>query len=176
MSRVCDHEELEQQLGTVAQAMTTNVLVLDADTPASIAARRLERSGVSGAPVLDRGRVVGVITLRDLLARPLPGLPLTQITGPFLRHEHLLASLQVWQLMTVEPVVVAASRPLVEAALLMDQHQVNRLPVVDERGRPVGIIARDDIVRALARHARAHRATADGGHAAPCRLPQMTPD
>jgi len=174
MSTDCDHPELEQALGTVAQAMTINVLVLDADTPASVAARRLEHSGVSGAPVLDRGRVVGVITLRDLLARPLPGLPVAQISGPFLRHEHLLASLQVWQLMTVEPIVVAADRPLLEAALLMDDHRVNRLPVVDARGRPVGIIARDDVIRALARHARARRATADcAGQRHP---PQMAPD
>ena len=170
----CDHPALERLLGTVGQAITTPVLVLDADTPASVAARRLEHSGVSGAPVLDHGRVVGVITLSDLLARALPGLPVPQLSGPFLRHEHLLASLQVWQLMTVEPVVVAADRPLVEAVLLMDQHHVNRVPVVDRQGRPVGIIARDDVIRALARHARARRASADQG--VPPRLPQMAPD
>ncbi|HZC98871.1 MAG TPA: CBS domain-containing protein [Actinomycetes bacterium] len=169
-----DHQAPQQLLGTVGQAMTTPVLVLDADTPADVAARRLERSGVSGAPVLDRGRVVGVITLADLLARPMPGLPVPQISGPFLRHEHLLASLQVWQLMTVEPIVVAADQPLLDAALLMDQHQVNRLPVVDEQGRPVGIIARDDVIRALARHARAHPATTD--RAEPRRVPQTVPD
>lgn len=174
MSTTCDHPTLEQLLGTVAEAMTTPVLVLDAETPASIAARRLEHSGVSGAPVLDRGRVVGVITLADLLARPLPGLPVGQVSGPFLRHEHLLASLRVWQLMTVEPIVVAADRPLVEAVLLMDEHRVNRLPVVDGQGRPVGIIARDDVIHALARHAHARRASAD--HGVPRRLPQMAPD
>jgi CBS domain-containing protein len=118
--------------------------------------------------------VVGVITLADLLARPLPGLPVGQVSGPFLRHEHLLASLRVWQLMTVEPVVVAADRPLVEAVLLLDEHRVNRLPVVDGQGRPVGIIARDDVIRALARHAHARRASAD--HGVPRRRPQMAPD
>jgi CBS domain-containing protein len=171
MTTVCDQHELEQLLGTVAQAMTTNVLVLDADTAASVAARRLERSRVSGAPVVDHGRVIGVVTLRDLLARPLPGLPVWQLSGPFLRHEHLLANLRVWQLMTAEPVVVAAGQPLVEAALLMDRYQVNRLPVVDGEGRPVGIIARDDVIRALARRATA---ADDGG--APRQVPQMVPD
>ncbi len=174
MSTVRDGHELEDLLGTVAQAMTTRVLVLDADTPADVAARRLERTGVSGAPVLDRGRVVGVITLRDLLARPMPGLPVAQISGPFLRHEHLLASLRVWQLMTVRPVVVAADRPLLEAALLMDDYQVNRLPVVDAQGRPVGIIARDDVIHALASYARTRRAPAEPE--TQTRLPLMAPD
>ena len=58
---------LESLLGTVGEAMTAEVVVLQADTPADVAIRRLERSRVSGAPVLDHGRVVGVVTLRDLL-------------------------------------------------------------------------------------------------------------
>ncbi|HZD01780.1 MAG TPA: CBS domain-containing protein [Actinomycetes bacterium] len=76
--------------------------------------------------------------------------------------------------MTVEPVVVAAEQPLVEAALLMDERRVNRLPVVDGQGRPVGISARDDVIRAVARHARALRTSAD--QAEPRRLPQMVLD
>jgi CBS domain-containing protein len=174
MSTDRDCPELERLLGTVRQAMTARVLVLDAATPASVAARRLEQSGVSGAPVLDRGRVVGVITLSDLLARAMPGMPVGRVSGPFMRHEHLLANLRVWQLMTVEPIVVSADEPLVEAVLLMDEQHVNRLPVVDGLGQPVGIIARDDVIRALARRVRAHRASADRGE--PQRVPQMTPD
>jgi CBS-domain-containing membrane protein len=54
-------------LGPVGEAMTGEVLVLHADTPADVAMRRLEHSRVSGAPVVDHGRVVGVVTLRDLL-------------------------------------------------------------------------------------------------------------
>ena len=54
-------------LGTAGEAMTAEVLVLHADTPADVAMRRLEHSRVSGAPVVDHGRVVGVVTLRDLL-------------------------------------------------------------------------------------------------------------
>ena len=46
---------------------------------------------MSGAPVVDRGRVVGVVTLRDLLVPVLAG-GLVMTTGPFHRHEHQLTA------------------------------------------------------------------------------------
>jgi CBS-domain-containing membrane protein len=66
---------LEGLLGTVGEAMTGEVVVLEADTPVDVAVRRLEHTQVSGAPVLDRGRVVGVVTLRDLLVPVLANGP-----------------------------------------------------------------------------------------------------
>jgi CBS domain-containing protein len=154
------HPGPEQRLGTVGEAMTTPVLVLDADTPADVAARQLGR-GAAGAAVLHRGRLVGVVRLEDMLGRALPGLPVPQLRGPFLRHERLLASLRVWQLMRDGPLVVAADQPLVEAARLMHQQHLDVLPVVDGHGQPVGIITTGDLVRALARHAPADHASTD---------------
>ena len=148
-----DPPVLGRLLGTVGEAMISPVLVLDADTPADRAARQLEERGVSAAPVLHHGRVVGVVTLSDLVARSLPGLPVAGLGGQFPRHQRLLASLRAWQLMRAGP-VVAAGQPLVEAAKLLEEHRVLVLPVVDSHGRPVGIIARDDVIAALARHAR----------------------
>jgi CBS domain-containing protein len=159
MSSDHDHLGLELLLGTVGQAMTTPVLVLDADTPADVAARQLAQ-GAAGAVVLHRGRVVGVIRLDDVLARSLPGRPVPPLRGPFLRHRWLLASLRVWQLMCAGPLVVAADRPLVEAARVMREHGVDVLAVVDGHGQPVGIIATADLIGALARHARAATAAA----------------
>jgi CBS domain-containing protein len=154
------HPGLEHLLGTVGEAMTTPVLILDADTPADVAARQLGR-GAAGAAVLHRGRLVGVVTLDEVLARPLPGLPAPQLHGPLLRHEPLLASLRVWQLMRAGPLVVAADQPLTEAARLMDEQHLDLLPVEDGHGLPVGIIATGDLIRALARHARADHASPD---------------
>lgn len=156
-----DHIGLEQPLGTAGQAMTTPVLVLDADTPADVAARQLAQ-GVAGAAVLHRGRVVGVVRLDDLLARPLPGQPVPPLRGPFMRHQRLLASLRVWQLMRAGPLVVAADQPLTEAARLMQEHRVDVLAVVNGHGQPVGIIAAGNLIDALARQARA--APAATGH------------
>lgn len=154
------HPGLEQLLGTVGEAMTTPVLVLDADTPADVAARQLAQ-GVAGAAVLHRGRLAGVVTLEDVVARSLPGRPLPQLPGPFLRHERLLASLRVWQLMRAGPLVVAADQPLTEAAWLMDRQHLDALLVVDGHGQPVGVIATGDLIRALARHACADDTSPD---------------
>jgi CBS domain-containing protein len=130
---------LEALLGTVGAAMTDRVVLVDADQPADVAARRLERDGVSGAPVVRRGRVVGVVTLRDLLT-PLALAPLAPTTGPFLRHEHQLAGIRVHQLMSTEPATARTDWPLGRAVLCMQEAGVNRLPVVDPTGRPVGIL------------------------------------
>ena len=160
---------LERLLGTVGEAMTGEVIVLQADTPADIAIRRLEQTQVSGAPVLDHGRVVGVVTLRDLLGPVLADGPV-QTTGPFHRREQYLTGYQVRELMTAEPITARTDAPLTDAVLFMDQAGVNRIPVVDSDGRPVGILTRDDVLSGLARRIiRQLRPRAHGGS-------QMAPD
>jgi CBS domain-containing protein len=144
---------LERLLGTVGEAMTGKVVALQADTPADVAARRLEHLQVSGAPVVEHGRVVGVVTLRDLLV-PVLVDGSVQTTGPFHRHEHQLTGYRVRELMTAEPVCARADAALAEAVLSMAQAGVNRVPVVDAAGRPVGILTRDDVLGALARGIR----------------------
>jgi CBS domain-containing protein len=144
---------LEGLLGTVGEAMTGEVVVLEADTPVDVAMRRLERTQVSGAPVLDHGRVVGVVTLRDLLVPVLADGPVLT-TGPFHRHEHQLTAYRVRELMTAEPVTARADWPLAQAVLAMEQAGINRLPVVDSAGHPSGILTRDDVLRVLARRIR----------------------
>jgi CBS domain-containing protein len=162
-----NHPGREHLLDTVGQAMTTPVLVLDADTPADVAARQLAGAG-AGAVVRHRGRVVGVVTLDDLLARPLPGLPVPQLRGPFPRHLRLLASLRVWQLMYPGPLVVAVDQPLTEAARLMDEQHVPVLAVVDPHGQPVGVITTGDLIRLLPRQpVDTETITAEAGVAMP---------
>ncbi|MGH2652412.1 MAG: CBS domain-containing protein, partial [Actinomycetota bacterium] len=81
-----------RDLGVVEEAMTKEVVAIELEATLADAARELERADVSGAPVLENGRVVGVVTLRDLLSRaPGSGAPAVT-TGPFHRVEHLLAA------------------------------------------------------------------------------------
>jgi CBS domain-containing protein len=141
---------LEGLLGTVGEAMTGEVVALEADTPVDVAVRRLEHTQVSGAPVVDHGRVVGVVTLRDLLVPILADGPVLT-TGPFHRHEHQLTLYRVRELMTAEPMTAGSDWPLARAVLAMGQAGINRLPVVDAAGRPAGIPTRDDVLRVLAR-------------------------
>jgi CBS domain-containing protein len=131
---------LERLLGTVGDAMTGAVVLLAADMPAELGLRRLDHQAVSGAPVVDRGRVVGVITRRDLLV-PIPEQG---------SYESPLAGLAVCDLMSTEPVTAGPDWSLVRAVREMLRHGVNRLPVTDRSGRPLWIVNRDDVMRAVA--------------------------
>jgi CBS domain-containing protein len=144
---------LEGLLGMVCEAMIGEVVVLEADTPVDVAVRRLEHTQVSGAPIVDHGRLVGVVTLGDLLV-PVLADGTVQTTGPFHRHEHQLTGYRVRELMTAEPVTARPDWPLAQAVVAMEQAGINRLPVVDSSSRPVGILTRDDVLRVLARRIR----------------------
>jgi CBS domain-containing protein len=137
---------LERQLGTVGEAMTRDVVLLAADMTAETALRRLDQKAVSGAPVVDHGRVVGVVTRRDLLVPTLLDDP----SGAQV-HWTRLTGLRVVDLMSDEPLTTEPDRPLAQAVRTMIGHGVNRLPVVDGAGRPLGVLTRDDVLGAVAR-------------------------
>ncbi|HET8525082.1 MAG TPA: CBS domain-containing protein [Actinomycetota bacterium] len=142
-----ERSELADALGTVADAMTRTVISVPPDMPASEALAYLYRSGVGGAPVVEHERVEGVVTTSDLAAPR----PFARETGPFLRPHNGGSEWRVRDLMTESALTASADEPLVEAVVRMARARVDRLPVVDQDRRPVGIVARDDVVRALAR-------------------------
>jgi CBS domain-containing protein len=152
MDRTEFRREAEEAFGDVGEAMTANVLAFEPAMRASDAALRLAAEGVAGAPVLEDGKVVGVVSLSDLLARE--GHLAPQTSGPFLRGERHLANLTVAEVMTREVVTVHHREPLLHAIEVMEAEGVNRLPVVDDHERVIGILARDDVLGAIARAVR----------------------
>jgi len=96
---------------------------------------RGEDSGL--APIVDGDRLVGVLTDRDIVTRVIAAE-----RDPKLVKVEEIASLN---LVTVDP-----DQGLEEALRLMAQHQIRRLPVVEEDGKLIGIVAQADV----ARHAR----------------------
>lgn len=119
---------------TVQQAMTSNPTAITPDTPARDAARTMQSEDTGVLPIAEGGRLVGVITDRDLALRILaddrdPGTSVGELASK--------------ELVTVDP-----QQSLEEAARLMAEHQVRRLPVVEEDGRLVGILAQKDLAEA----------------------------
>ena len=146
--------------------MTRSVVSVPRDMPAAEALAYLLRHGVGGAPVVADGYVVGVITTSDLDAPH----PYARETGPFLRPRHGGSEWQVRDLMTESAVTASPDEPLIDAVVRMARAHVDRLPVVDPDGHPIGIVARDDVVHALA------RAAAHGEERAGSWQPVLVPD
>ncbi len=140
-------EELDGLFGRARDAMTTEVVTLAPSVWAAEAVTLLTERGVGGAPVVERGHVVGILTLDDLLR--LEGSRRAE-TGPFLRGERRLAGLRVADVMTRSVVTARDDWPLRRAIVVMSEAGINRLPVLDAAGTPVGILTREDVIRRLA--------------------------
>jgi CBS domain-containing protein len=146
-------EALERLLGHVREAMTTSPVSLEPGLHVADATNILESHHVAGAPVVESGRVVGIVTRDDLRLHRARN----QRTGPFLRPVHGREEPRVADLMRRSVVVAAPDEPLLRAVERMAEEGVDRLPVVDEARRPIGILARDDVIRALGGVARRAR-------------------
>ncbi len=94
-------------------------------------------------PVVEQGKLVGVVSQRDLLAASLSkALEFEQ--G---QRRTFMRSVLVDEVMTREPITVSPGATLREAALLMLKYRIGCLPVVDEDGELVGLITETDLLR-----------------------------
>ncbi|HXF71045.1 MAG TPA: CBS domain-containing protein [Actinomycetota bacterium] len=152
--------EIDRLLGTVDQVMQRRVAALHPEAPVGDAVRELERAGVSGGPVVESGRVVGMVSFSDLFEAV--GVPRARVStsGPWHRFEHWVGAspLRVRDVMTRHVVILQTGTPLSQAAEAMWTHGVNRIPIVTPEGTLVGIVARDDVIRAVAEAGRRSRA------------------
>ena len=140
----------------VSDVMTTNVVTVGAQTPLRTVASLLAERRISGLPVVDDGRVVGVVSEGDILAKERG--PSREQGGWFgvLFEDQATAELKLeartaGTAMTSPALTITPERPLAEAAGVMVDEGVNRLPVVDGDGKLVGIVTRADLVRAFVR-------------------------
>lgn len=149
-------EVIDALLGSVETIMQPETVYLRAEQSLGEAAEELERAGVSGGPVMTGGRVAGMISLGDMFEAV--GVPASQAatSGPWHRYEHVLAKSgkTVSEVMSRHVVSMPPEASIAEAASLMRAERVNRIPVVDRAGSLRGIVARDDIIEAVARVAQ----------------------
>ncbi|MBI3961618.1 MAG: CBS domain-containing protein [Deinococcus sp.] len=123
---------------------TSPVPAVQADASWPEACQLMRRAGVRKLPVVDKGKLVGVITWGDLReAGPSDATSLARWEYPA-----LLAHLPVRQIMSCPPVTISPSTPLRQAAALMLQHGIEGL-VVLEGGRILGMLTAANILQAL---------------------------
>jgi CBS domain-containing protein len=136
--------------------MSTDVITVSPQTTLKDAAAEMLDTGVSGLPVTDQGRLVGIITEADFVERqaaadppPARYRPLSVIFGR--RRGRLDTATTVGQVMSTDLVTVAPEMRVSRAARFMVEGGVKRLPVVDGAGILVGVISRADVMRVFAR-------------------------
>jgi CBS domain-containing protein len=117
---------------SIKDAMTSNPCSIDADKPVSYAAKMMRDEDVGLAPIVEGDRLIGTLTDRDIATRVV-----AEGRDPESTSVREVAS---QDLVTIEP-----DAGLDQALSLMAQHQVRRLPVVEQGGRLVGVVAQADV-------------------------------
>jgi len=135
----------------VGDWMTHNPVIVLPSTPLPAAYALMQERRVRRLPVMDGGRLVGIVTLGDL----------RQANATVDNPE--AARMRVELVMTENVVTVTPQTALREAAKLMIRHKVSGLPVVDG-AELVGIITESDIFRALMSEEEPQPAPAEAEH------------
>ena len=141
---------------TVSDVMTTQVHVASPLTPFKLLVRLIEENRVSAIPIVDHSGIpVGIVSESDLLLKELQAdiestsrlfhgrrrrIELTKAEG-------IVAS----DLMTAPPITIRADATLTQAARQMQERDVRRLIVIDDRGRIAGIVSRSDLLQVFLR-------------------------
>lgn len=141
---------------TVSDVMTRQVHVGSRSTPFKVLVRLIEDNRVSAIPIVDaQGTPVGVVSESDLLFKE-RRKELTDehdVLHPRKHRRELGKARGVLaaEIMTSPPVTVGWNTPLTQAARLMQQRNVRRLIVVDERGKIAGVVSRSDLLQVFLR-------------------------
>jgi CBS domain-containing protein len=125
--------------------MTANPITIVPKTPLPDAHKVMRDAHIRRLPVVDRGRLVGIVTLGDVREAQ----PSHATTLSIYELNYLLSKLTVDKIMTRDPLTISPDATIREAAQVMLQHKIGGLPVM-EGDRLVGIITESDIFRVLA--------------------------
>jgi CBS domain-containing protein len=119
-------EALHGTVATVRDVMSTNVISVTPDESVDDTARLLNFHDVSGLPVCNRGRVIGIVSEADLIGK---------------------SGGTVGDVMTSPAVTVSEDTTLERVAELLIQQRIRRVQIVDTDGQLVGIVSRSDVLR-----------------------------
>jgi CBS domain-containing protein len=118
----------------VREVMTSNPCAIDADKSVAYAAKMMKDEDVGLAPIVEGDKLIGTLTDRDITIRVVAEGK--DPNGTIVR-----------EVATTEVVTIDPQQDLDEALRLMARNQVRRLPVVEEDGKLVGVVAQADVAR-----------------------------
>lgn len=143
VTRITDFSELENRVREVlghavkepvraGEIMSRHIHTVESSVPVSQASKMLQAYGYFGLPVLERGKLVGIITKKDVAKALMHGLVHAPVKGFMSRH-----------LLTVGP-----NEPVYQIERIMSEEDVGYLPVVED-DTVIGIIDRESVLKEL---------------------------
>jgi CBS domain-containing protein len=150
-------------MATVADIMERDPIAVGRDDDVESVIRVLREHELPGVPVVDgSGTLVGIITENDLILRDeeadlhLPhhldimgGVIYLESMKHFEERIKKAFASNAEDMMTPDPTTITPDAPVEDAAKLIAEHKHNRLPVVDDDGRLVGVVTRLDVLDAI---------------------------
>jgi len=118
----------------IKDVMTSNPCSIDAEKSVAYAAKMMREEDVGLAPIVEGDKLIGMLTDRDIAIRVV-----AEGSNP---EQVKVADVASKQVVTIDP-----QQDLDTALRIMAKHQVRRLPVVEEDGKLVGVVAQADIAR-----------------------------
>src|SRR3989344_2966422 len=140
----------------VSQIMQHSVTSISPNTPLKEVIRIIFSLSISGIPVVDNGKMIGIVTEADILKKLQPTLgdiieDHTKATN-FEAMEKNLKSIMntpTGEIMTKTFTSISHDEPIMKAQSMMFLNNISRLPVLDEKNKLIGIISQGDIFREL---------------------------
>ena len=130
----------------IRDVMTKNPITVDSETLVLDAQKIMKENNIRRIPVLDKGKLVGIVTKHDLLeASPSPATSLSVF-----ELNYLLAKMKVKEIMKKNPLTLGPDTPFEEALRLGQEKKIGSFPVV-ENGKLIGITTESDIIRFVTR-------------------------
>ena len=125
--------------------MSKDVVTVDVNDSIQDATRLLKKHNIRGLPVMENGKLVGIVTDRDLKRASASDATTLEI------HEllYLISKIKIKEIMTKDPITIPVDSTIDEAAEVLLENKLSGAPVIDDNGRVVGIITQTDIFRVM---------------------------
>ena len=150
----CWQREVVAISAAVKDIMTTSVVAVRRDASFKEMAAMLRSRRISAFPVLDdSGRVIGVVSESDLLVKEAVQAEGSSVLAALrhVREDDKATGITAGELMTAPAITIGPDAPVAEAARIMYDRRVKRLPVVNVTGRLLGIVSRVDVLAVFGR-------------------------
>jgi CBS domain-containing protein len=129
----------------VREWMTSPVVTISPHASISAAHQILKEHGIRRLVVTENNHLLGIVTIGDVREAS----PSDATTLSIWELNYLWAQLTVEKMMSPNVITVNPECPIIDAAELMLEHKISGLPVVDAKGKLVGILTESDIFRML---------------------------